>query len=178
VESIKGRTVLNMSFEKILQLVLREKINELKMLLEKYSRRRVGETLLTLEEIVILLMINALGYKADKIAEVLGVSRSSVYAAIKRAKLKSEIAKRTIDYYNGLTNTIRIHVKRGEDLRHIIEKIFYEADRLGLKLPFRSIEIAEEFRRLGIADENYIAKNSLIIIIPGIGIFHIERVNE
>ena len=169
---------MDISFNKILQLVLGEKIEELKMLLEKYSRRRVEETLLTLEETVILLMINVLGYKADRIAEVLSVSRSSVYAAIKRAKLKSEIAKRTIDYYNGLTNTIRIFVKRGDDLRHIIEKIFHEADRLGLKLPFRSIEIAEELRRLGVADEDYIVKDSLIIIIPRIGIFHVEKVNE
>ncbi len=174
----EGRTILDISFNKILQLVLGEKIEELKMLLEKYSRRRVEETLLTLEETVILLMINVLGYKADKIAEVLGVSKSSVYAAIKRAKLKSEIAKRTIDYYNGLTSTIRIFVKRGEDLRRVIEKIFHEADRLGLKLPFRSIEIAEELRRLGVADEDYIVKDSLIIIIPRIGIFRVEKVNE
>ena len=168
---------MDISFDKLLQLVLEERIKEIKKLLEQYSRRKIGETLLTLEETVILLMINVLGYKADEIAKILGVSRSSVYAAIKRAKLKSEIAEKTINYYNGLTNTIRILVKRGDDLKRVIEKIFHEADRLGLKLPFRSIEIAEELRKLGVADEDYIVKDSLIIIIPRIGIFCVEKVS-
>ena len=173
-----GRIVLNIGFDYVLKLVTGERIRELKMILEKHSRRKIDNTLLTLEETVILLMINVLGYKPDKIAEILGVSRSSVYAAIKRAKQKADIAKKTISYYNGLTKTIRISVRRGEDLRSVIEKIFSEADRLGLKLPFRSIEIAEELRRIGVAGDEYIIKDSSIIIIPGIGIFHIEKVNE
>ncbi|MCD6301498.1 MAG: Tfx family DNA-binding protein, partial [Staphylothermus sp.] len=115
-----------------------------------------------------------LGYKPDKIAEILGISRSSVYAAIKRAKNKSETARRTIDYYNGLTKPIKISVKSGEDLRDVIERIFLEADSLGLKLPFRSIEIVEELCRMGIAEDEQIVRNSTIIIIPGIGIYHVE----
>ncbi len=168
---------MDIDFEKLLQLVLEERIEEIKKLLEQHSRRRIGETLLTLEETVILLLINVLGYKADEIAKILGISRSSVYAAIKRAKLKSEIAEKTINYYRGFTNTIRILVKRGNDLKHVIEKIFHEADRLGLKLPFRSIEIAEELRKRGVVDEDYVVKDSLIIIIPRIGIFCVEKVS-
>ncbi len=169
---------MDICFDKLLQLVLKGRIEEIKKLLEQYSRRRVGETLLTLEETVILLMFNVLGYRVDEIAKILGVSRSSVYAALKRAKLKSEIAEKTINFYNGLTNAIRISVNKGNDLRNVIEKIFHEADRLGLKLPFRSIEIAEELRRLGVADKDYVVEDSLIIVIPRIGIFRVEKVSE
>lgn len=155
----------------ILKLVLKHDFKALNKLVRTVSRKKVDGCLLTYEEVAILSMKTVLGLKPEEIAKILGVSRSNVYATLKRAQMKTRVAEKTIKLYEALTKPIIVNVSTGQNISELIDKIFYEADKKRIKLPLRSIEIAELLRKKGIMSSETANKKTKLIIISGLGLF-------
>ncbi|MFA4718651.1 Tfx family DNA-binding protein [Pyrococcus kukulkanii] len=98
------------------------------------------KTFLTDQQIKVL-MLRAKGLKQSEIAEILGTSRANVSILEKRALEKIEKARNTILLWEQINSKVRVEVRAGEDIFNIPEKLFKEADKAGVKVPYSTAEI-------------------------------------
>ncbi len=158
----------------ILSDILQYRFDKLLDIIKTIPRKKISDCLLTYEEVIILALNKILGIKPDNIASMLGMSRSNVYATLKRIRRKIIFLRNTIKVYDAVSNPIIIDISRGDTLPIIIDRIFSEADKRNIKLPYRSIEVADILRREGVIDDNDAICDHRLIIIPGLGIY-VER---
>jgi Tfx family DNA-binding protein len=155
----------------ILNDILQYRFDKLSNIIKTIPRKKMSNCLLTHEEVIILALNKILGIKPDSIASILNMSRSNVYATLKRIRQKMSILRNTIRIYDAISNPIIINISRGDTLPVIIDKIFSEADKRNIKLPYRSIEVADILRREGVINDNDAIGDHRLIIIPGLGIY-------
>ncbi|AFK22316.1 Tfx family DNA-binding protein [Pyrococcus sp. ST04] len=97
-------------------------------------------TFLTEQQIKVL-MLRAKGLKQSEIAEILGTSRANISILEKRALEKIERARNTILLWEQINSKVKVEVRAGEDIFAIPEKLFKEADKVGVKVPYSTAEI-------------------------------------
>ncbi|MFA4646712.1 Tfx family DNA-binding protein [Pyrococcus kukulkanii] len=98
------------------------------------------KTFLTDQQIKVLIL-RAKGLKQSEIAEILGTSRANVSILEKRALEKIEKARNTILLWEQINSKVQVKVRAGEDIFNIPEKLFREADKAGIKVPYSTAEI-------------------------------------
>ncbi len=143
-----------------------------KELLERFSRSKIKDSFLTVEEVLVMYMYYVEERKPNEIALILNRSRSNVYATLQRARDKVVQAKETIKHVNAFRKAIKIRVYSGEDADDVIKRIYNVADEKNVKLPYKSYELKDELRKLKLVDEDdTVIDNTELIILPEIGIF-------
>ncbi len=143
-----------MSPEKLVAKILEEGIEYARMLVENCPRKKVKGTFYTVEEIVIGVLYYRLGMSPNQIAEKLGMSRSNVYAFLRKLRDTAARAQNTIRTFNYLSSYISVRAVRGERLRDVIKRIYEEANKLKIRVPYGSLDLAEEIRKHGVVDED------------------------
>ncbi len=167
---------MDISIRKIIDLITKGDDTVLKRFIEMYSRNRIERSFYTLEEITISLLHYIKRYTPQRIAEILGMSRSNVYAVLKRFSQKYEKAVNTINLYEAITNVIYITVRKGEPLDEVARRIYSIADKKKIKIPFRGLELINILERRDIVDERLRFKdNYRLILLPNIDII-VEKI--
>ena len=109
-------------------------------------KRRYSNTFLTKEQVEVLSM-RASGMTLDAIASRLGVSRTTIHAALKGALRAVEKAKNTLRLYAELMGGITVEGSPRTPVIDLINEIFRKADEHGIKINSRSVEILMQIMR-------------------------------
>jgi Tfx family DNA-binding protein len=88
-----------------------------------------------------ILQLRAKGLKQSEIAELLGTSRANVSILERRAIEKIEKARNTLLIWEQINAKVSVEVRRGDDIFDVPERLFREADRAGVKVPYSTAEI-------------------------------------
>jgi Tfx family DNA-binding protein len=93
------------------------------------------------EQQIRILRLRAKGLKQSEIAELLGTSRANVSILERRALEKVEKARNTLILWEQINSKVSVEVKKGDDIFEVPERLFREADKLGVKVPYSTAEI-------------------------------------
>ncbi len=156
----------------LIHIIINSSNAERLKLLENYSRVKVADSFLTVEEVLVMYMYYVEGRRPDEISRILGKSRSNIYATLQRAKGKLLYAGKTVIQVNAFRNAVKVMIYRNEDVDDVIKKIYNKADAKNVKLPYKSYELKDKLRSLGIIDDDdRVIDDMELIILPEIGIF-------
>ncbi len=160
----------------LIDKIISSSTSDKRELLERYSRSKIKDSFLTVEEVLVMYMYYVEEKKPNEIAAILNKSRSNVYATLQRAKEKVVQAKETIKHVNAFRSAVKVKVYGGEDVDDVIKRIYNVADDKNVKLPYKSYELKDELRKLNIVDEDdTVIDDAELIILPEIGIFTAGR---
>ncbi|CAB50205.1 Tfx family DNA-binding protein [Pyrococcus abyssi] len=98
------------------------------------------KTFLTEQQIKVL-VLRAKGLKQSEIARILKTTRANVSILEKRALEKIEKARNTLLLWEQINSKVSVSVKAGEDIFTIPDRLFKEADKAGVKVPYSTAEI-------------------------------------
>jgi transcriptional regulator len=164
---------LRLKADNLVKEIIKSSEKQRAQMLEKYSRARVNNTSLTVEEVLVLYMRYVEKNRPEDIARKLNKSRSNIYAALQRVKDKLKMANETAKFIEALTEAVCVDVRSGEDADVTIRRIYSEADKLKVKLPLKSYDLKEKLKSDGLIDEfGRIKIDARIIVLPGVGIYH------
>ncbi len=151
--------------EHLVVTILNSSNDFVKKLVEECPRRKIKGTFYTIEEVAIGVLYYRKGMSPNQIAEALGMSRSNVYAFIRKLRETAEKARNTVRIYNYLSSYITVKAKKNTGLDEVVENIYREADKMHLRIPYKSLQLAEIIRKHGVVDEENKLTNDIIIEI-------------
>jgi Tfx family DNA-binding protein len=93
------------------------------------------------EQQIRILSLRSKGLKQSEIADMIGTSRANISILERRALEKIEKARNTLLIWEQINSKLSVRVNAGEDIFTVPEKLFREADRLGIKVPYSTAEI-------------------------------------
>lgn len=106
-----------------------------------------SDTFLTERQVEVLLRRNE-GKTQEAIASELGTSVSNISTIESAAKNNIETARNTMDLAFLIESVVRINVNAGTDLRSVIDEVYREGDKAGLKISYTEPELATHLNAL------------------------------
>ncbi len=162
--------------DELIKLIIGTPIEERNRIIEENYKTKVNNSFLTVEEVLIMYMYYVESMRPDIIARILGKSRSNIYAALERVRMKYESAKETIRLIEGIMKSIRVYLPSGGRADDALIKLYTTADEKGIKVPYKSYQIKEYMRKKRIVDDyDRFVNDTELIILPGVGIYHHSR---
>lgn len=162
--------------DELINLIIETPMEERSRIIEENYKTKVDNSFLTVEEVLVMYMYYVESMRPDVIARILGKSRSNIYAALERVRVKYESAKETIKLIEGIMKSIRVSFPSGERADDALMKLYTTADEKAIKVPYKSYQIKKYMRKKHIIDDyDRFVNDTELIILPGIGIYHYPR---
>ncbi len=129
------------------------------------------------ERQVRVLELRARGMTLTQIAEVLGVTPSTVSKILKSAEAAVERCRATVALYESITSPpLRILARSGTKLEDVVEEVYRRANEEGIKVRMGSLQLFEYLsNELGDTVKNGVLINDAEVVITRQGDVKVER---
>ena len=117
-----------------------------------------------------VLELRARGMTLTQIAEVLGVTPSTVSKILKSAEATVERCRATIELYESITSPpLKVLARAGSKLEEVVEEVYRRANEEGIKVRLGSLQLYEHLARaLGkVVRDGVLVKDVVIVITRG-----------
>ncbi len=129
------------------------------------------------EKQVRVLELRARGMTLTQIAEVLGVTPSTVSKILKSAEAAVERCRATIALYESITMPpLRVVARAGSRLEDVVEEVYRRANEEGIKVRLGSLQLYEYLvKELGDRVSNGVLTEDAMIIVTRAGEVGVEK---